>query len=242
MSSIRRAELRTVDEAVEQGLGLVVDPVEVFDDEEERLRPGLAQEHPLCVVDRALPTGRRVERQPGTVVDGHVEQGQERRQRRLERPIERQQLPGYLLADFAEVVPVLDLEIALEQVDHRQIAGRLAIGHGGALEEPPAGQAMRMDKLVNEARLPDARFADDGRALSVPVTGLLLGASELPQLRVAADEACEAASSAGLQAGPDRACARRLVDLDGIDEALDRNGAERLHLDVAFRRERAWLR
>src|SRR6186713_389487 len=49
---------QTVDQAVEQGLSLVVDPVEVFDDEEERLRSGLAQEHLLRVVDGALPTGR----------------------------------------------------------------------------------------------------------------------------------------------------------------------------------------
>jgi hypothetical protein len=91
-----------------------------------------------------------------------------------------------------------------------------------------------MDKLVNEARLPDARFADDGRDLPVPVTGLLQGAPELRQLGIASDEAGEAASSARLQAGPDRARPRRLVDLDWIDEVLDRNGAERFHLDVAF--------
>jgi len=109
---------QTVDQAVEQGLSLVVDPVEVFDDEEERLRSGLAQEqHPLRVVDGALPTGRRVERLPSTVVDVHVEKGQKRWQRRLQRPIEGQQLSRYFLADFAEVVPVLDHEIALEQVD-----------------------------------------------------------------------------------------------------------------------------
>ena len=62
----------------------------------------------------------------------------------------------------------------------------------------------------------------------------LLGAAELLQLGVAADEPCQPPPGGGLQAGPRRASARHLVDLHRVGEPLHQHGAERLHLDVAL--------
>ena len=54
-------------------------------------------------------------------------------------------------ADLAQMVAVLDLEVALQQLDHRPVARRLAIGDGGTLKPEPALQAMRVRELVDEA-------------------------------------------------------------------------------------------
>ena len=93
---------------------------------------------------------------------------------------------------------------------------------------------MRVGELVDEARLAHPRLADDRRHLTVTVAGELLGAAELLQLGVAADEPRQPAPGGRLQAGPRRARPRHLVDLHGVGEPLHRHGAERLHLDVAL--------
>src|SRR4029453_11936638 len=111
----RRAE--AVDQAVEERLGLAVDPVEILEDQEEGLLAGFPEQQPPYGVERALAALARVKGLPRGIVHGHVEQGQQRRQRRLERAIEREQLARHLLAALAEVVPLLDLEVALEEVD-----------------------------------------------------------------------------------------------------------------------------
>ena len=57
-----------------------------------------------------------------------------------------------------------------------------------------------MNELVHQARLADAGLADDRHHLAVTLLGKLLGAVQLLQLDVAADEARQAASGGGLQA------------------------------------------
>jgi len=111
--------------------------VEVLEDQEERLLSRFPQQQPLDGVERLLAALSRVERSPRGVVHGYVEQGQQRRQCRLQRAVEREQFARHLLADFPEIVPVLNLEVALEEVDHRQVARRLAIRDRGAVEDQP---------------------------------------------------------------------------------------------------------
>jgi len=152
------------------------------------LLAGFAQEPPLHGVERLLAPLRGLERLPCGVVHGHVEQREERRQHRLQGTIEGKAFADDLLANLAEVVPVLDLEVALEEVDHRPVARRLAVRDRGALESEPALEAMRVDELVEEARLAHASLAHDGRHLPPTLGGELLRATELVQLSVPADE------------------------------------------------------
>src|SRR6266850_1992266 len=88
--------------AVEQGLGLAVDPVEVLEDHEERLLARFSQQQPLHGVERELATLSRVEGPPRSIVHGDVEQGQQRRQRRLQGSVQGEQLARHLLADLPE--------------------------------------------------------------------------------------------------------------------------------------------
>ena len=55
---------QALDEAVEQRLGLGVDPVQVLEDQQQRLDLALAQQQALDRVERALPALGRVERLP----------------------------------------------------------------------------------------------------------------------------------------------------------------------------------
>ncbi len=83
---------QALDQAVERGLRLRVDPVEVFDDDQERLDLALPQEEPLQGVDGALAPLRRGEGLPSAVFHRHVEEREERRQRWLEGAVEREEL------------------------------------------------------------------------------------------------------------------------------------------------------
>src|SRR5262245_6744698 len=116
----RRRE--ALDETVEQRLCLPVDPVQVLEDQDERLLLRFAQEQSSYRVEGPLATLPRLERLPRDVVHRQVEQEQQRGQRRPQRLVQDEQLAGHLLADLAQIVARLDLEIALEEIDDRRIA------------------------------------------------------------------------------------------------------------------------
>ena len=224
---------QALDQAVEQRLGLGVDPVEVLEDQQERLDLALAEQEALDRVERPLAPLRRVERLPL----------RRRRPARpaargapagwLKRAVQRQELPRHLLAHRPRVVPVLDPEVALEQIDHRQIGRRLPVGDRAGLRATSQPcDAMGVRDLPHQSRLPDARLADDGDHLAMPGGGAPERLAELLQLGVPPDEAGEArgrrppggASAAG--PAPDQ-----LVHLDRRVEPLDRHRTQRRDLD-----------
>ena len=96
---------QALDQAVEQRLGLGVDPVQVLEHHEERLHLALAEQQPLDAVERALAALRRVEA-PATADPrpGTSSSASSAGRRRLERRVEREQLARHLLADLAGVV------------------------------------------------------------------------------------------------------------------------------------------
>jgi hypothetical protein len=68
----------------------------------------------------------------------------------------------------------------------------------------------------------------------VTIPRKLLGAAELLQLGVAADEARQPTPGGRLQASPRRTCPRHLVDVHVLRKALHGHGPKRLHADVPF--------
>ena len=92
---------QALDQAVEQGLCLGIDPVQVLEDHEERLLLALPEQEALDGVEGALPALGGIERLPLGVLDGHVEQGQQGGQGRLQGSIQREELAGHLLANLA---------------------------------------------------------------------------------------------------------------------------------------------
>ena len=81
--------------------------MEVGDDQEERLDLTSPEEQPLDRFQDALPALRRVEGVPRGIVDGHIEQGQQRRQERLQRSVECQEFVRHSLANPPRVVALL---------------------------------------------------------------------------------------------------------------------------------------
>jgi hypothetical protein len=91
----------TLDQTVEQGLGLGIDPVQVFADQEQGLHLAFAQEEPLEGLQSALTPLGRVEVLERAVLRQRIEEGQECWHRLLQALVERQHLAGDLGADGA---------------------------------------------------------------------------------------------------------------------------------------------
>ena len=91
-----------------------------------------------------------------------------------------------------------------------------------------------MHELVDQARLPYARLADQRHHLAMTRPGLLQHLLERRQLLLPSDEARQPPRRAGLQAPAERTDPRQLEDLYGLGQPLDRKPSQRLDLDQAF--------
>jgi hypothetical protein len=107
--------------------------VQVLEDQQHRLHLTLAQQQMLDGFEDTPAALLGIERLPLGVLDRHLQQRQKGRERRLQGPVERQQLACDLLTPAADVVLGVDLEVALEQVEDGQVGGGLAVGHGATL-------------------------------------------------------------------------------------------------------------
>jgi hypothetical protein len=101
--------------------------VKVLEDYEERLLACLAQDEVTDGIERRTPPLERVHRLPHWIVAPGVEQRQQRWEQGLEALVEREDLPGDSLADRAQIVAILNLEIPLEEIGHRQVGRGLAV-------------------------------------------------------------------------------------------------------------------
>ena len=239
---------QALDQTVQDGLGLAVDPVEVLEDDEQRLDLALAQEQTLDRLQGPLAALRRVERRPRGVVHRHVQQRQERGHGGLEGLVQRQELAGDLLADGPRIVLVLNLQVSLEQVDHGQIRRGLPVGDRAGLHDEPAVGPMGVGDLPHQPRLAHAGLPDEGHELAMPRGGAAERLAELLDLGLPPDEAGEPARGGGLEPRTQRARPEHLVDLDGRLQALHRHRPEGLDVDEALgepqrvRGQEAWCR
>ena len=204
---------QALDEAVEQGLGLGVDPVQVLDEQHERLDLALPQQQPLHGVQRPLPALRGIEPPPRRILHRNLQEREQRRQGGLQGTVEGQHLAGHLLADRPRLVPPLDVEVRLEEIDDGEIGRGLAVGDGAGLQNQPAVGAMGVGELPVEAGLADAGLADHRDDLAVPGLRPLEGLAELIHLAVAADKAGQPPGGGGVQPGAHGPGADEFVDL-----------------------------
>ena len=173
----------TLDQAVEQGLGLGVDPVQ---SSQTRSRGCTWLSRSSTRLSAVSVRWRRCggsSRRNG-LSSGRASSSARRAGCILERFIKRQRLPGHLSANGAGVVVLLDVGVALEQVNDREIRGGLAIGDRGALQHQPGTGAVRVDKLVHQARLAHTGLADQRHHLAVPRPRPLLGVAEGVEFRL----------------------------------------------------------
>jgi hypothetical protein len=114
-------------QTLDEGLRLGINPVQVLEDHEHWLRLAFPEQDALDGFEGALPALGGIERLPAGVLDGHIEQGQQGGQGRLEDAIQREELASHLVANFAVSVAILHLEVGLDQIDDGQVARRLAV-------------------------------------------------------------------------------------------------------------------
>ena len=217
---------QALDQAIEEGLGFRINPVQVLTDQQHRLHLALAEQHPLQGIERALAALRRVEREERAVRRQHVQEREQRRHSVLEQRVERQDLAGDLGADGTHVIAVVHMTVALEQFDEWEIRRGLAVGDRGTLQDPPSLRLVGMDDLIDQARLAHAGFTHQRDHLAMP--GLRLGQSLLHdhQLLVPPDKARQAPYHPRLEAAAQGACPDQFIDLHRRRQALDRHGAQ----------------
>lgn len=162
-----------------------------------------------------------------------------RRQARLGEVV-REELAGHLLGDFPLVVALVNLEVAFQKIDHRQVRARLPIRDRTAVEDEPGSAPLGMDKLPDEPRLANAWLAHHGGDLTAPSTRQREDRVKLVELRVAPDETGESPRGGDLEADPHGLARDQLVDRHRSVETLHRHGPEWSDLHAALsERERA---
>ena len=108
---------QALDQAVEQGLRLGIDPVQILEHQEQRLHLAFAQQHALEPVERALAALRRIQGLRKGLSSGTASRSASSAGRVvLERLVQREHLPRDLGADGARVIAVVHMAVALEQV------------------------------------------------------------------------------------------------------------------------------
>src|SRR5206468_6942332 len=86
---------QAIDEGIEQGLGLRINPMQVLKHQQQRLHLAFAQQETLERLEGALTPLRWIELPEGTVVWQSLQERQEGRDGVLQPLIERQYLPGH---------------------------------------------------------------------------------------------------------------------------------------------------
>ena len=86
---------QALDQAVQQGLGLGIDPVQILEDQQQRLHLTFTEEQALEAVERPLAPLGRIKRQKRAVRPAGPPGGPAARDRLLEGLVERQDLPRH---------------------------------------------------------------------------------------------------------------------------------------------------
>ena len=213
-------------QAVEQGLRLSINPVQVFTHQQQRLHLTLPQQHALEGLEGVLTALRWVEGTKRIVVGQHLQERQQRWNSVLERFVERQHLPGHLGPHRAGIVLFVEMTVAFEQVQDGEVGRCLAVGHRGALQHPPALGGMGMHKLIGQARLAHARFTHQRRHLAMPSLRLRQRLVQGVELVLPPHKARQPPGGGGLQAPPQRRDPDQLTRLHWRRQALDRHGPQ----------------
>ena len=118
---------------------------------------------------------------------------------------------------------VLDVGIALEQVDDREVRRGPAVGHRGAFQHAPALGGVAVHELIHQARLAHPGLAEQGHELALPLGGLRQRLRQRRQLLIAPDKARQPTRHSGLQAAMDGCGPDQLEDVHGLGQTLDRD-------------------
>ena len=117
-----------VDQAVEPGLGLGIDPMQVLEDQEQRLDLALAEDQVREGFERVLPALARVEPLPPLIVDRHTEERLETKRGGPQALAELREPCANRRARVLVGVAFSEFEVAPQQRADGEVAGRPAVG------------------------------------------------------------------------------------------------------------------
>src|SRR5262245_36852717 len=109
-------------------------------------------------------------------------------------------MAGHFGADRARLIPIGDLEVGFEEVNHREIRGRLPIRDRKALQDKPPLSPVGMDELIEQSGFAHARLANDGHDLTVAAASSFKGTLQLFDLDLAPDKPGEPMGGCSAQA------------------------------------------
>ena len=189
-----------VDQAFEERLAALVEPLHVLDQHEGRAAIR-ACAHEVAQ-DAVQPPHPRVrvelwERQIGV---GHAEKVEHEGEVVSERFVQEQKAARDLLARRDRTVELVDAEVAAQELQHGKEGERAAVGESVRLEDLDPGRAHALDELVAQPALADAGFTDDADDLSTPGFGRLERLFEHRDLLAASDEARQPARARDVEA------------------------------------------
>ena len=214
---------QALDEAIEEGLCLGINPVQILEHQQQGLHLTFAQQHPLEPIERALAAMHRVQVHKGAVVRQGIQEPQQRREGVLERLVEGEHLSRDPGPDGAGVIAVVHMAVALQQVHDGEVGRRLAVGHRGALQHPPALGAVGVSRLYTRRDLPTP-LPHQGDHLAMACLGPLQGLLERRQLVLPPHKGCQAPHGRGLQALAQPTCAHQLEDATGSSRPFTGTG------------------
>ncbi len=207
--------------------------MQIFEDDNGRLIQAFAQDDALDRVERAPALGVRIHlgMRVRTLMQSH--QGIKQRQGIVERPVKRAQPRLDLAASRGLVVRVLDAEVTVEQLQHRQISRGLAVRHRiGFQHLAVAGQHCL--ELIHQPRLAGSRLRHRRDDLALACPGQFQRTLHLGHFALAPDELREPAPRCQFEMPTQRSDTRHLVDIDRLAHALDFSLPEVAQFEVAL--------
>jgi hypothetical protein len=208
--------------------------VQILQHDEEGLLLAFPEEKsPNGLADLQAPLGR-IELGPVRVLNRNVQGSEERHRMLREARVQRDQPVGDLFPDRRRVVPVVHLEVDLQEPAQGQIRRRRRIGESAGLEHAPPRELGRTSDFPHQSRLADARLADERRELAMPLLGAKQGGDDRLVLLPAPHEARQAPRGGGVEAETRGRHAGELEDLDGLGHAPDGHVSERVGLEKAL--------
>jgi len=159
-----------VGEQIKQKLSFRIDPVQVLEDQDQRLVEAFAQQDAFERIMRAPPPNLRVHLSQWIFGFLDSKQRKDVRQRVFQRMIQFQYLSDDFLAPLPRIILGNDSQVVAQKFDYRQICRGLAMGDRVGLQHQASRLRDRLE-LEEQARLAYPRIADRRDDLTMATAG-----------------------------------------------------------------------
>ncbi len=215
-------------------LGERVDPVQIFHQDDERVAPAAAQRHLPQEGERAGLDRLRALAREGLGPLPHAEQMQHVGRARVGVDADLAQARAHLGHDGGRRVRLGDAAVLADDLEHRQIGHRLAVGRAVALEPRDAAAAQPAAELPQEAGLAHAGLSHHAHHLPAPGLRAREQFLQVLELALAADQRGERRPGGRVEARAARPQPEHAIRRHRLRPAAHRQRPHRLESHVAL--------